>query len=240
MLQPIEKKSLSDEVFEQLCDQIVRGERDPGSTLPGERSLSDALDVNRGAVREALNRLEQAGLVERRHGGATTVLDYREAAGSGLLGEMLFVSDGIDMEVARSVMELRSALGADAAARASERSPDVSEELLQTVDDMRQLDNQGALMDANMNYWEQIIDASNNLAYRLTFNSVLEVYGRLGPTLSSVLVEEITDRDAHERIAEAIGSSDAERAGRTARTLLKRGEACVSKIADDYLEADDE
>ena len=74
MFKPIERKSLSRSVFEQLSEQILRGALSPGDNLPGERSLSDVLGVNRGAVREALKRLEQARL-----GYLTAGFDYLSA-----------------------------------------------------------------------------------------------------------------------------------------------------------------
>ena len=44
-------------------------------------------------MREALQRLSQAGLVEVRHGGSTTVRDFRTSAGLDLLPRLL-VRDG--------------------------------------------------------------------------------------------------------------------------------------------------
>ena len=41
-----------------------------------ERDLCQLLGVSRTAVREALARLEQAGLTRTRHGGQTTARDY--------------------------------------------------------------------------------------------------------------------------------------------------------------------
>ena len=43
--------------------------------------LCDAFAVNRGAVREALKRLEQIRLVSMHQGGRTRARDWREAAG---------------------------------------------------------------------------------------------------------------------------------------------------------------
>ncbi|MBZ0253541.1 MAG: GntR family transcriptional regulator, partial [Candidatus Methylomirabilis sp.] len=57
MLQAIERKSLSDAVFEQLRARIVAGALAAGETLPSERALCETLQVNRGALREALKRL---------------------------------------------------------------------------------------------------------------------------------------------------------------------------------------
>src|SRR5512147_1770870 len=88
-LTPIPRKSLSDAVFEQLRDQIVNGQMQPGSPLPAERILCEALGVNRSSVREGLRRLQQAGLVAVRHGGASQVLDYHGSAGLDLLESLL-------------------------------------------------------------------------------------------------------------------------------------------------------
>ena len=60
MFKPIERKSLADSVYEQLRDAIVGGEFPAGSSLPSERQLREQLGVNRGALREALKRLEEA------------------------------------------------------------------------------------------------------------------------------------------------------------------------------------
>ena len=89
MLKPVRKQSVTDAVFEQLRDQIVSGELSPGSALPAERVLCEALGVNRGSVREALRRLQQSRLVSVRHGGTSQVLDYRDSAGLDLLAELI-------------------------------------------------------------------------------------------------------------------------------------------------------
>ena len=122
MLTPIERKSLSDAVYEQLRDAIVAGEMEAGSALPSERVLVETLGVNRGAVREALKRLAQANLVQLRHGGATRVLDFRESAGLGLLPSLLLGPDGaVRPNAARSIVEMRGALAPDIARRAAQR-----------------------------------------------------------------------------------------------------------------------
>ena len=97
MFKPVEKKSLADAVFEQLREEIVTGRMEPGEALPAERMLSDMLGVNRGAVREALKRLEQARLVTIQQGGSTRVLDFKETAGTDLLAALLMRTDGQTM-----------------------------------------------------------------------------------------------------------------------------------------------
>ena len=50
-------------------DKILRRTLRPGDTLPTESELARQFGVNRSTVREALRRLESAGLVDRANGG---------------------------------------------------------------------------------------------------------------------------------------------------------------------------
>ena len=90
----VRKQSLSDSVYRQLHDKIVRLELKAGSELPSERDLAERFGVNRGALREAIKRLQQAGLVAVRHGGNHVVQDYLEEGGMELLPGLLVNSKG--------------------------------------------------------------------------------------------------------------------------------------------------
>jgi len=64
----ITKRRLSDDVREQLAQLIESGTLRPGDLLPSERELMDSLGVGRPAIREAMQALARAGLIEIRHG----------------------------------------------------------------------------------------------------------------------------------------------------------------------------
>lgn len=70
-LQPPIRKSL--QVAEMLLEKMRVGAISDGQKLPSERELSDAFGVSRTVVREALNSLQLAGLVERRVGDGTYI-----------------------------------------------------------------------------------------------------------------------------------------------------------------------
>ncbi|VFB00644.1 FadR/GntR family transcriptional regulator [Nocardia cyriacigeorgica] len=106
-LQPVVKRSVSADVFEQIADDMLSGELAPGTALPSERQLAERLGVSRPAVREALQRLSAAGLVAVRQGDATTVLDYRRGAGLEVLPRLLVRAGALDPAVARSILEAR-------------------------------------------------------------------------------------------------------------------------------------
>lgn len=106
-LQPVTRRSVPEEVFEQIATDVLTGEMPPGEALPSERRLAELLGVSRPAVREALKRLSAAGLVEVRQGDVTTVRDFRRHAGLDLLPRLLFRNGELDISVVRSILEAR-------------------------------------------------------------------------------------------------------------------------------------
>ena len=79
------------QLFLVLHDEIIRGAVDPGDALPTEQSLCEQFGVSRITVRRALADLADEGLIERRHGVGSFVLDspsirQREVGGSYMDG----------------------------------------------------------------------------------------------------------------------------------------------------------
>lgn len=66
-----------------LHTAISKGSHLPGSMLPGEHELAATHGVSRQTVRAALDLLEKDGLVERRRGAGTFVLESRPPTGFG-------------------------------------------------------------------------------------------------------------------------------------------------------------
>src|SRR5687767_10823821 len=56
----------SDEALRQVLDLIFQGKLPPGSRLPAERELAELIGVSRNTLRDALNKLEARGYLERR------------------------------------------------------------------------------------------------------------------------------------------------------------------------------
>lgn len=64
----VKRKSIKDQVFEQLLTQLTSGSWPPGTKLPSEQELCRQLGVSRISIRDAINRLAVLGFVETRHG----------------------------------------------------------------------------------------------------------------------------------------------------------------------------
>lgn len=226
-LRLVRKQSLSDAVFEQLRDQIVSGEMAPGSPLPAERILCEALGVNRGSVREAVKRLQQSRLVSVRHGGTSHVLDFRATAGLDLLSELIVTPSGrFDTGVVRGIVEMRSALAPDIARLAALRArPAHRGELDRTAAAMAaRLTDLAALQELAAEFWSHLVDAADNLPYRLAYNSLRATYDQCRELFTQVLAEEIGDVARYRTIATAVRKRDAVRAEALARELVRRGE----------------
>ena len=72
-------------VSEAIRARILRRELSEGAILPTEAELARQFEVNRSTVREALRKLESAGLLGRRRGKRLIVTrPTREAVGGGL------------------------------------------------------------------------------------------------------------------------------------------------------------
>ena len=234
-LQKIERRTISDQVFEQLSREIVDGRMEPGAVLPSERELVSVLGVNRGAVREALKRLAQSGLVQIQQGGGTRVLDYRRTAGLDLLGSLMVRGDGeVDVRVARSVMEMRSALAPDVARLAAERRPESSlsplEDTLAAME--QQVDDLGALQGLALEFWDGLVAASDNVAYRLAFNTLRDTYELIRGALVIVMADEVSDVQGHRAVLVAVQQQDPIAAQAAAVGLVQRGAAKVFALLD--------
>ena len=72
---PIQRRKLSQEVFDRLIQRINAGEFPPGAYLPAERHLMETYQVGRPAVREALQDLQRMGLVIITHGEGARILE---------------------------------------------------------------------------------------------------------------------------------------------------------------------
>jgi DNA-binding FadR family transcriptional regulator len=231
-LEPVSRQSLSESVFLQLQDKIVRGELAPESALPSERALSEALAVNRGAVREAIKRLQQAGLVAVRHGGNHTICNFEEEAGLELLPSLLVDGRGrLDIEVLRSIMAMRSALAPEVAASAAEKGGEALAAKLETLlDRMRQAERDLVqLQSLVFDFWKTLVAGSGNIAFRLAFNSMTKTYVQAWDAMRRPLEPELRDIGNLRAIAAAVLARDVQAARTAARRHIEIGRAAMDK-----------
>jgi len=220
-LQPVARRSVPDEVFEQIVADVVDGELAPGASLPSERRLAEVLQVSRPAVREALQRMAQAGLVEVRQGDATTVRDYRRHAGLDLLPRLLRPRGELDLAVARSILEARLHIGPKIAELAAVRAGAALEtELSQAIADLEADDDPVTRQRHALTFWDHVVDGADSIAFRLMFNSLRAAYEPALAALATIMADEVGRPDAYRALAAAITAGDAETARAAAEYLL--------------------
>lgn len=110
--------SLADRLVGELSHELMTGALRPGDKLPTEAQVVRRHGVSRTVVREALSRLQAAGLVETRHGVGTFVTARRE---SGLAADAAGIAAVIDV---MALLELRIGVESEAAAIAARRRTD--------------------------------------------------------------------------------------------------------------------
>jgi DNA-binding FadR family transcriptional regulator len=214
---PIARASVPDLVFAELRDAILSGRYAPGDRLPPQRVLAKELEVNMASVREALKRLEQLRLVAVRHGDATRVLDWRRSGGLEALASL----GTMDAEIAASLFEARRLLLTEAARLAAERRTD--EQAAQLAELARAIgtapDEKMAIV-ADWAFMATLIDASDNLVFRLIMNSVREVYLPSAGAFADML----GDAELYAEAAQAIEDRDPDAAAAATAALASEQE----------------
>lgn len=208
---------VSTAVYDALRADILGGRLQPGDPIPSERALSERFTVNRHAVREAVKRLQQAGLVQVSHGGATRVLEWSRTGGLELLVDLPKAGDP---GAVRAGYELRACLAQEIAARAAERAGDGDHRRIiaqaQALEDAR---TDAERLAAYRDLWDAAVDATGNIAYRLAYNSLLGAEDTLPEVALALLKTELHDADHQGALVTALLDGDAAGA-RAAATAL--------------------
>ena len=228
-LSPVARRSVPDEVYDQLLGELLGGELAPGESLPSERRLAEVLGVSRPAVREALQRLVHAGFVDVRQGDSTTVRDFRRLGGLDLLPRLLLARGGLDLEVARSILEARAHVGPKIAELAAARGgPGVADHLARAVEELRADDDGVRRQHVALTFWGHLVEAADSITFRLMFNSMRAAYLPLVEALAPVMAAEVDRVDAYAALTEAVAAGDPDLARTRAADLL--GAATTSLV----------
>ncbi len=221
-------RPLANGVFDALSAAILHGDLCPGDALPAEPRLAAQLGVKRGVLREGIKLLEQAGLVEPRQGGGTFVCDYRQRAGLDLLPALLLrPGGGFDPAVVRSVMEMRSAIAPDVARLAARRRDAAHVARLRECV-LALSEGEGPERDAAP-FWDALVDASDNVAYRLAYNAVLSAAALGGARLTQLLAVELEPLSDYASLVAAVDEQDAAGAAALALRIVRRGQDAVAR-----------
>lgn len=210
----------------RLAGELVRMIRDgslvAGDRIPAERELAELVGMSRASVREALRELELRGMLDRRPGRGTVVVDApRPDLDAGLLGSVDTAG-----RMLREVMDLRAVVEPPITERAAARGTAVEVEALRVLVE----DSEVAAHGGEKDYGRYVdLDVEFHLALaRMTHNPflgrLLEVTNEwMAPSRQSAL--QSTRRievslAAHKKIYAAVADRDPDRASAAMREHL--------------------
>ena len=128
-LQPIRKKSISDDIVQQIISLISKGDLKAGQRLPSERELCIRFGAGRSSLREALRCLSIMGVLTARVGEGTSVA----MDGSKFMETILQWRLSTEQHDIEDLMEVRIALEGVTAASAARNSADEDIEKLRDL-----------------------------------------------------------------------------------------------------------
>ena len=225
-VKPVNKSSISEQVFEQLKQQILSGEWPVGMKIPSENELAVTMNVSRVTIRQALQKLTVFGLLETKTG-----------EGSFVQGENL----GKQMKVAitpgaylrphtlrevfdfQRVIEIQSA-GLAAKYATHEQIEKLSEIYQQQADIEHHSTETFAKLD--LGFHLQIARCTGNTL-------ILTVYEVMWDILSNAMQKTVSQMgfhygiEYHAQLLKAISDHDIDRAEQVMRAHLETNEAMV-------------
>ncbi len=229
-MENIQKISISEQVYTQLRDRILKKVLPVGAELPSERELSETLGVNRGAVREAIKRLQQARLVRVRHGGATQVENFEAEGGLELLPSLIVNAQGqVNLEVARGIVALRKALAPVVAGQAAVHGGKaLADALKPVIASMQNTSELPKLQQLAFDFWALVVQGSGNVVFKLAFNSMNQTYLAAWNTLTLVMQDEFRDVDTLTQLMQAIEAREQRRCEVLARQHVELGSRALN------------
>lgn len=200
----IRRKSLAEEVAEQLQKQIIGGELKEGDKLPIEAELMEIFGVGRSSIREAVKRLENMGYLKVRQGKGTFIAAPTPAKEP--LEQRLKRADIQELYEVRNILE--SAIAERAAQRHTGQD---LEEMMKHLKERKETAETGALaecIEADIKFHVSVAKAAHNEIllelYSSVANRLLDSYKDLYEDTAHF----IESQPLHEKVAESIASNN--------------------------------
>lgn len=230
----VQQGKISDIITSQLEDMIIHGVLVPGERLMSERDLAREMEVSRPSLRDALQKLENKGLIETRQGGRTFVRNFLGPSLTDPLAELLERSPS----TAQDFLELRTTLDGIAAYYAALRATEVDRELLtlcfETMEEAYNEKDPSEEADIDADFHMAIAEAAHNVVLLHILRSLflilrtnvvsnrMNLYTR--PSSREILLKQ------HKAIYEAIMTCDPEKARNAAANHLQYVKETMQEI----------
>jgi DNA-binding FadR family transcriptional regulator len=211
----IHAHSVGTQTLEWLRAQVTGGVWKPGTRIPTEAELVQAIGVGRNTVREAVKALVCTGLLEIRRGDGTFVRHTSEV--SATLGRRLEATELIHTHEVRRALEKEAiALACD---RRSDQDLDRLAALLAVCGRAEIMEDHARFADADLAFHCALVAASRNPVLIELFESIgermREIYA-----YTAGLYRAADDHPAHAEVLAAVRDRDPQRAVAAATIYL--------------------
>lgn len=219
-----------DEIADCLTHDILVGQYRTGERLPSERDLAVRFDANRGAVREAMKKLEQLGIADIQPGGAR-VAPLTDAS-LDVVGHMLAVGELPDAKLVDQILEVISSLIHLAADSALSNANDEEIDRIRALVKPLYLEalNDEAHMEARVSLMSAIMEASGNLVCHIIARSLLQQFAPNMRMLEGLVRIDVEAYRSYARqLDEALGVRDREAVRTIFEAFLKLNRESVMR-----------
>jgi GntR family transcriptional regulator, transcriptional repressor for pyruvate dehydrogenase complex len=212
----------SDEALRQILDLIFQGKLPPGARLPAERELAELIGVSRNTLRDALNKLEARGYIERRDRSGNYVCTAIPPSLRTPLEEIV----AQDIVGLRDIVDIRKALEIWAVRKAAETpTADLLKKMKHCLRTMKanvalRSDEQFArFSQADQRFHQVIAEMTGNPAYVHLFHYFTALLSRSISITRELMQEPFAEHNlkVHENILNALTAADPDAAEQTMR-----------------------
>lgn len=223
--------AVTDEAILKIKAMIVSGELGPGSRLPPESELAQALGLSRNSLREAVKALAVMHILDVRQGDGTYVTSL---APDRVLEALSFVVDFHADHTVQQILEVRRVLEPYATAKAATMvTPEQSVAIYAACDAVAEATTVEDLVRTDMAFHRLIAEASGNdyLAGLLDSLSGPTVRARIWRGISEGQAVERTHAE-HRAIADAVSGHRPEIAHAWATVHVAGVEAWLANLSE--------
>lgn len=211
-IKKVDKKSLSDQVVQQIKSMITQRELNPGDRLPVEQEMAEYFGVGRHTVREALKKLQVMGVVESKVGKGSFITNIKVKDVMDFMVAQLVMTPG-DIE---NLIEMRRVLEINAAKLAAERA---TEEGVEKLEDAllkmkMAMDDSKTFVENDMAFHFLLTNLTNNVYYRIVLNAIGNMLYKLQHEVAELTEAKTRALRFHSLIVEAIKDRNPDEAKR--------------------------
>ncbi|SDK65359.1 FadR/GntR family transcriptional regulator [Billgrantia gudaonensis] len=218
-IEPLEKKSLSDDVVAKIKSMIVSGELKEGDRIPSERELCEQFGVSRASVREGLKILSLQGLLSRTNAGTVITTNFSSILEETLALKILLNDCSYD-DVTEARLLLEITMVRLAAERIEPHDISIMAKQLDLMIKAEKEDDNDDYVLADIAFHQQIAKASQSRVLTSLYNAIITLVFRVQKTVGydkPVMKESIK---FHGKILEALKNNDAKLAEEEMRLHL--------------------